>query len=117
MFARNGDVEIFYETYGARDDPPLWLVNGLGSQSINYRSELCERFAPSGLFVIPYGNRDVGRDGRPDHGHRAPRAHPHDALALTSCARSFLVEGMGHDYPPQYRLVVLVSSHCAPVSA
>ena len=61
MFARNDDVEIFYETFGARDDPPLLLVNGLGSQSINYRSELCERFASSGLFVIRYDNRDVGR--------------------------------------------------------
>jgi pimeloyl-ACP methyl ester carboxylesterase len=61
VFARNGDVEIFYETFGARDDPPLLLVNGLGSQSINYRSELCERFASSGLFVIRYDNRDVGR--------------------------------------------------------
>jgi len=61
VFARNDDVEIFYETFGARDDPPLLLVNGLGSQSINYRSELCERFASSGLFVIRYDNRDVGR--------------------------------------------------------
>ncbi|MGH9208796.1 MAG: alpha/beta fold hydrolase, partial [Acidimicrobiales bacterium] len=61
MFARNGDVEIFYETFGVRDDPPLLLVNGLGSQSINYRSELCGRFASSGLFVIRYDNRDVGR--------------------------------------------------------
>jgi len=61
VFARNDDVEIFYETFGARDDPPLLLVNGLGSQSINYRSELCERFAASGLFVIRYDNRDVGR--------------------------------------------------------
>jgi pimeloyl-ACP methyl ester carboxylesterase len=61
VFARNGEVEIFYDTFGARDDPPLLLVNGLGSQSINYRSELCERFASSGLFVIRYDNRDVGR--------------------------------------------------------
>jgi pimeloyl-ACP methyl ester carboxylesterase len=36
------------------------LVNGLGSQCINYRVEWCERFAASGRFVIRYDNRDVG---------------------------------------------------------
>ena len=61
VFAHNGDVEIFYETFGAEDGPPLLMVNGLGSQSINYRSEMCERFASTGLFVIRYDNRDVGR--------------------------------------------------------
>jgi pimeloyl-ACP methyl ester carboxylesterase len=60
MFARNGDVQIFYETFGTVDDPPLLLVNGLGSQCINYRSEMCERLATAGHFVIRYDNRDVG---------------------------------------------------------
>lgn len=60
VFARKGDVEIFYETFGDVDDPPLLLVNGLGSQCINYRTELCGRFASAGYFVIRYDNRDVG---------------------------------------------------------
>ena len=33
--ARNGDVEIYYETFGDPADPTLVLVNGLGSQCIN----------------------------------------------------------------------------------
>jgi pimeloyl-ACP methyl ester carboxylesterase len=57
--ARNGDVEIYYETFGSPAQPPLLLVNGLGSQCINYRSEWCERFAAS-YFVIRFDNRDVG---------------------------------------------------------
>jgi pimeloyl-ACP methyl ester carboxylesterase len=59
-FAHNGRVQIYYETFGAPSRPPLLLVNGLGSQSINYRTEWCERFAAAGYFVIRYDNRDVG---------------------------------------------------------
>ena len=59
-FARNGDVEIFYETFGRPDRPALLLVNGLGSQCINYRVEWCEQFVEAGHFVIRYDNRDVG---------------------------------------------------------
>ena len=59
-FADNGDVRIFYETFGTPTDPPLLLVNGLGSQCINYRVEWCDRFADAGHFVIRYDNRDVG---------------------------------------------------------
>jgi pimeloyl-ACP methyl ester carboxylesterase len=59
-FARNGDVQLYYETFGSPADAPLLLVNGLGSQCINYRVEWCERLAASGHFVIRYDNRDVG---------------------------------------------------------
>jgi pimeloyl-ACP methyl ester carboxylesterase len=59
-FAQNGDVRIYYETFGSPAHSPLLLVNGLGSQCINYRAEWCERFAAAGYFVIRYDNRDVG---------------------------------------------------------
>jgi pimeloyl-ACP methyl ester carboxylesterase len=59
-FADNGDVRIYYETFGRSGDRPLLLVNGLGSQCINYRAEWCERFVSAGHFVIRYDNRDVG---------------------------------------------------------
>jgi pimeloyl-ACP methyl ester carboxylesterase len=58
--ARNGDCEIYYETIGDPADPALLLVNGLGSQSINYKTEWCEMFAARGLYVIRFDNRDVG---------------------------------------------------------
>ena len=59
-FARNGTAEIFYETFGDADDETLVLVNGLGSQCINYRKEWCERFVARGLHVVRLDNRDVG---------------------------------------------------------
>ncbi|MFN8020788.1 MAG: alpha/beta fold hydrolase [Acidimicrobiales bacterium] len=59
-WARNGDCEIWYETFGDADRPALLMVNGLGSQSTNYQDAWCEMFAAEGLFVIRFDNRDVG---------------------------------------------------------
>ena len=58
--AHNGDCEIYYETFGDRSDPTLLMVNGLGSQCINYREEWCAMFVATGLYVIRFDNRDVG---------------------------------------------------------
>jgi pimeloyl-ACP methyl ester carboxylesterase len=57
--AYNGDVEIHYEAFGAADTA-LVLVNGLGSQCINYPVEWCELFAAEGYRTIRMDNRDVG---------------------------------------------------------
>ncbi len=58
--ALNGSCEIYYETFGDAAHRTLLLVNGLGSQSINYPDEWCEMFAAQGLQVVRYDNRDVG---------------------------------------------------------
>jgi pimeloyl-ACP methyl ester carboxylesterase len=57
---RNGGVELYYETFGAETDPVLLLVNGLGSQCINFKVEFCDRFVARGLRVVRFDNRDVG---------------------------------------------------------
>ena len=59
-FAKNGAVQIFYETFGDPGDPTLVLVNGLGSQCVNYRVEWCNRFVAKGFQVVRMDNRDVG---------------------------------------------------------
>jgi pimeloyl-ACP methyl ester carboxylesterase len=59
-FATNGAVQIFYEIFGDAGDPTLVLVNGLGSQCVNYRVEWCERFVAKGFRVVRMDNRDVG---------------------------------------------------------
>jgi pimeloyl-ACP methyl ester carboxylesterase len=56
----NGDVSLYYETFGADEDPVLLLVNGLGSQCINFKTEFCEKFADRGFRVVRFDNRDVG---------------------------------------------------------
>lgn len=59
-YAHNGDCRIYYETFGDPTDPTLLLVNGLGSQCINYQVAWCERFVAAGFHVIRFDNRDVG---------------------------------------------------------
>ena len=59
--AHHGDVDLHYETFGDPADPTLLLINGLGSQCINYRVEWVERFVAAGFSVIRFDNRDVGR--------------------------------------------------------
>ena len=56
----NGEVSIYYETFGDETNPTLLLVNGLGSQCINFKVELCRMFADEGFRVVRFDNRDVG---------------------------------------------------------
>ena len=34
QFARVGDLDLCYQTFGAEDDPPLLMVMGLGAQTV-----------------------------------------------------------------------------------
>ncbi|HVV36430.1 MAG TPA: alpha/beta fold hydrolase [Acidimicrobiales bacterium] len=58
--SQNGTVELYYETFGNPADPTLLLVNGLGSQCINFKEAFCEKFAANGFQVVRFDNRDVG---------------------------------------------------------
>ncbi|HWD54540.1 MAG TPA: alpha/beta hydrolase [Acidimicrobiales bacterium] len=64
--AHNGDVEIYHEVFGDARQPTLLLVNGLGSQCINYAVEWCDLFCAEGFQVIRFDNRDVGRSTKLD---------------------------------------------------
>jgi pimeloyl-ACP methyl ester carboxylesterase len=66
-YARNGDVELYYDTFGDPSDPALLLVNGLGSQCINFSEQWCEKFGAVGFFVIRFDNRDVGLSTKFSH--------------------------------------------------
>ena len=58
--ARNGQVDIHYEEFGDPRKPTLLLVNGLGSQCINYAVPWCQLFCDEGFRVVRFDNRDVG---------------------------------------------------------
>ena len=58
--ASNGAVSLYYEVFGMETDPVLLVVNGLGSQCINFKVELCELFAAERFRVVRFDNRDVG---------------------------------------------------------
>jgi pimeloyl-ACP methyl ester carboxylesterase len=59
-YARHGDCQLYFESFGDPADPTLLLVNGLGSQCINYKTEWCRQFVAAGFHVIRFDNRDVG---------------------------------------------------------
>jgi pimeloyl-ACP methyl ester carboxylesterase len=58
--AHNRDCQLYYDTFGDPAQPALLMVNGLGSQCINYHEDWCRRFADRGHYVIRFDNRDVG---------------------------------------------------------
>jgi pimeloyl-ACP methyl ester carboxylesterase len=60
-FARVGELELCYQTFGAEGDPALLMVMGLGTQMVMWDDELCEALAGRGLRVIRFDNRDIGR--------------------------------------------------------
>ncbi|MFI5045468.1 MAG: alpha/beta fold hydrolase [Acidimicrobiia bacterium] len=64
--AKTADLELYYETFGSEADPTLLLVNGLGSQCINFADEWCERFAAHGYCVVRFDNRDTGLSSKLD---------------------------------------------------
>ena len=65
-WARNGDVELYVESMGDPALPTLVLVNGLGSQCINFADDWCRMFAAEGFRVVRFDNRDVGLSSKLD---------------------------------------------------
>jgi pimeloyl-ACP methyl ester carboxylesterase len=60
-FARVGELEICYETFGDPGDPAMLLVMGLGTQMVAYHEDFCAQLADRGFYVIRHDNRDIGR--------------------------------------------------------
>jgi pimeloyl-ACP methyl ester carboxylesterase len=57
-------VDICYQTFGDHRGEPLLLVMGLGGPMTWWDSELCQKLADRGFFVIRYDNRDTGRSSK-----------------------------------------------------
>ncbi|WP_151081824.1 alpha/beta fold hydrolase [Nocardioides cynanchi] len=64
-----GDVELCVETFGDPDRPTLLLVSGAAASMDWWDTELCERLAGGGRYVVRYDHRDTGRSttGTPGH--------------------------------------------------
>ena len=80
--ATNGEVEIHYEAFGAASDATLLLVNGLGSQCINFAAEWCEKYAAHGFAVVRFDNRDTGLSSKLDGVQYTLRDMAGDAIAV-----------------------------------
>ena len=80
--AQNGPVEIYYEEFGDPERPTLLLINGLGSQCINYAVEWCHLFSAEGFHVVRFDNRDVGLSAKLDGVDYSLADMATDALAV-----------------------------------
>jgi pimeloyl-ACP methyl ester carboxylesterase len=58
--AKNGDVELEYETFGDANPETIILINGLGSQMTRWPEAFCGKLVAKGYRVIRFDNRDVG---------------------------------------------------------
>ncbi|OJU84839.1 MAG: alpha/beta hydrolase [Solirubrobacterales bacterium 70-9] len=53
-------IDLYYETIGEPENPPLLLVMGYGAQMIAWPREFSQLLAAGGRFVIELDNRDSG---------------------------------------------------------
>jgi pimeloyl-ACP methyl ester carboxylesterase len=58
--AKNGAVELEYETFGDPANEAVLLINGLGSQMTRWPEPFCALLTAKGLCAIRFDNRDVG---------------------------------------------------------
>lgn len=93
--ARNGDVELYFETFGDPADPTLLLVNGLGSQCISYADDWCERFVAEGFHTVRFDNRDVGLSSKLDGVDYTLAAMALDSVAVLDAAGAERAHVMG----------------------
>jgi pimeloyl-ACP methyl ester carboxylesterase len=79
---RNGEVDIYYEVFGDPGKPTLLLINGLGSQCINYAVQWCQLFCDKDFQVVRFDNRDVGLSTKLDGVDYSLVDMAEDALAV-----------------------------------
>ncbi len=84
--ARNGAVEIEYQTFGNDPSGAVLLVNGLGSQMTRWPEAFCERLAARGFQVIRMDNRDTGLSTWLEGQSYLLADMSHDAMAVLDAA-------------------------------
>ncbi len=88
QFARVGEIDLCYETFGSERDPALLLVMGLGTQMILWDERFCEELAGRGFFVVRFDNRDVGRSTILRHARCPGRSSSSSATSAPPPTRS-----------------------------
>lgn len=85
--AKNGAVEIEYETFGWTSSPAILLINGLGSQMTRWPEAFCAKLTAKGFRAIRFDNRDTGKSSWVKEGDRyALSDMAADAVAVLDAA-------------------------------
>ncbi len=53
-------IEIYYETFGEKQNPAILLIMGLDAQCVIYGENVIEPLVEAGFYVIRFDNRDIG---------------------------------------------------------
>jgi len=64
QYARNGTVDIAYDTLAGAEGEPLLLIMGLAVSRFWWPAGLCQEFAARGFAVARYDQRDAGESSR-----------------------------------------------------
>jgi pimeloyl-ACP methyl ester carboxylesterase len=67
--ARNGDLEIAYETFGSSGGRPLLLIQGAGAPMWGRPEDFCTELVERGFHVARFDNRDAGRSSRAEQAY------------------------------------------------
>jgi pimeloyl-ACP methyl ester carboxylesterase len=108
--AKNGSVELEYQTFGDERPDLVLLVNGLGSQMTRWPDAFCEKLVAKGYRAIRYDNRDTGLSSWPTEAY-ALKDMAADGMAVLDAAGvakahiagvsmgGMIVQRMALDYP------------------
>ena len=83
--AKNGAVEIEWQSFGDDQPETILLVNGLGSQMTRWPDAFCEKLVARGYRAIRFDNRDVGLSSRPAEKYSL-RDMANDGMAVLDAA-------------------------------
>jgi pimeloyl-ACP methyl ester carboxylesterase len=98
MKIRANGIEIEYEEQGPKDGTPLLMIQGFGTQMTGWPDQFFGMLADSGLRVIRFDNRDVGKSTWFDHlGVPDVMAAVTAALARQPVTAPYVVRDMAAD--------------------
>ncbi|WEG08681.1 alpha/beta hydrolase [Microbacterium horticulturae] len=59
-YAESDGIRIYYETFGAEDDPLLVLISGGGAQLLSWDERFIALLTDAGVRIVRFDNRDTG---------------------------------------------------------
>jgi pimeloyl-ACP methyl ester carboxylesterase len=85
QMAQANGIDIWYETFGEKENPALVLCMGGMGQGILWPTEFCEQLASEGFYVIRYDYRDAGLSTCVDY-----QNDPYDLLDMAKDAMGLM---------------------------
>lgn len=126
QIAHVNDIDIWYETFGKKEDPAVLLLMGGCCQGVIWDKIFCEKLAQEGFYVIRYDHRDTGLSSCFDFEKK-----PYDIMDMTKDAvglldaikvkkahlfgvslGGFITEIMAAYFPERVYSILVMSSSC-----